>query len=75
MADTDLDTLGIVAARTYVRYKAFTALANDRAKFQQHSQLPGNEDITPLSIASEAQMWRQEWKDQQASLRVARKVG
>jgi hypothetical protein len=50
-------------------------LANDRAKFQQYSQVPGNTDITPLSIASEAQMWRQEWKDTQSDLRVARKVG
>lgn len=73
--DTDLDNLGIVAVRTYVRYKAFMALANDRAKFQQYSQVPGNTDITPLSIASEAQMWRQEWKDTQVDLRVARKAG
>ena len=73
--DTDLDNLGIVAVRTFVRYMALQQLTVDRAKFQQWSQTPGNSDITPLSLSSEVQVYRQIWKDQQSDLRVVRKVG
>jgi hypothetical protein len=75
MATTDLDTAGIVAVRAYVRSKAFLILSLDRAKYEQYSQNPGNTDITPLSIAAEAQMWRQEYRDAQNALRIVRKVG
>jgi hypothetical protein len=74
-ATTELDQTALGAVRVYVRVEAWKHLVNDRAKFQQFQQTPGNTDSTLLGLLQLGQKAENEWRLVRHDLARMRKAG
>lgn len=70
----EADAIGEQAIRQYCRWRAYTAMAQERALFAQWQAASNNTDVTENQLISAAALYSREWEMARRNLRHMRRV-